>query len=135
MKKRILVADDDGPVRKMVGRVLESENYEVQLVQTAGSEFASAITKAPDLILLDVDSNGAQVGKALDTIDTMTPSVPVIVFAASPKVLSAVAHARVNALLEKPPDLAELLKIISHLLSECDPVDDQQDKPPRAVTA
>jgi DNA-binding NtrC family response regulator len=135
MKKRILVADNDGAVRKMVGRVLESENYEVQLVQTAGSELASAITNAPDLILLDVDSTGAEGGKALDTIDTMTRSVPVIVFAASPKVLSAVAHARVNALLEKPLDLAELLKIISHLLSECDPAADPPGKAPRAVTA
>ena len=133
MKKRILVADDDGPVRKMVGRVLESENYEVQLVQTAGSEFAGAVTKAPDLILLDVDSAGAEGGNALNTIDTITPSVPVIVFAASPKVLSAVAHARVNAVLEKPLDLAELLKIISHLLKECESAGDPGSKPPRAV--
>ena len=29
MKKRILLADDDAGVRQMLGRVLESEHYEV----------------------------------------------------------------------------------------------------------
>jgi DNA-binding NtrC family response regulator len=126
MKKRILLAEDDDPVRKMVGRVLESENYEVQLARTAGSEFTSAVSKAPDLILLDIDCAGAQGGNALETINTITPSVPVIVFAASAKVLSTAACARVNAWLEKPLDLVKLLKTISHTLSECDPAGERQ---------
>ncbi len=135
MKKRILVADNDGPVRKMVGRVLESENYDVQLVQVDGGEFASAIAKTPDLVLLDVDLSCTQGRNALETIDAMTSSVPVIVIAASPKVASAVAHARVSALLEKPLDVVQLLGMISNLLKDSDPACDHPDKNGRAITA
>ena len=54
MKRRILLADDDESVRIMVGRVLESEDYEVVLARTGREAISRALSGAPDLVLLDI---------------------------------------------------------------------------------
>ena len=48
MKKRILLADDDDSVRKMVGRVLESEDY-AGAGPTGLEAVAQALSGEPDL--------------------------------------------------------------------------------------
>ena len=55
MKKRILLADDDPGVRQMVGRVLESEHYDVVTAGTGREATAKFLANLPDLVLLDRD--------------------------------------------------------------------------------
>jgi len=120
MKKRILLADDDDSVRKMVGRVLESENYEVVLAQTGCEAVAQALSGEPDLILLDLSMPERDGWQALELIERIRPFVPVIVITARPHQQEQGKAAGVEALMEKPLDLPLLLKTIGHLLDEAD---------------
>jgi two-component system response regulator MprA len=55
---RVLVADDDPPLRRMLSRVLGAEGFEVTLA-TDGSAALSAVERsAPDVIVLDVAMPG-----------------------------------------------------------------------------
>ena len=112
MKRRILLADDDESVRIMVGRVLESEDYEVVLARTGREAISRALSGAPDLVLLDItmpDKNGWE---AFELIDRIHPFVPVIVITARPNQHDYATQVGIDALMEKPLDLALLLKTI-----------------------
>ena len=120
MKKRILLADDDNSVRTMVGRVLASENYEVLLARTGCEAVAQALSGEPNLILLDISMPERDGWQALELIERIRPLVPVIVITARPHQQEKGKAARVEALMEKPLDLAVLLKTIGRLLDEAD---------------
>ena len=73
MKKRILLADDDPGIREMLGRVLESEQYEVVLAGTGREAVAKFAAHLPDLILLDLNMPDLDGWEAIDRI-TRYPS-------------------------------------------------------------
>jgi len=60
-KTRILVVDDEAPVRSMIGATLEHSGYEVALAES-GSKAMEMIEESPfDLVLTDIvmqDGNG-----------------------------------------------------------------------------
>jgi two-component system response regulator MprA len=55
---RVLVADDDPPLRRMLSRVLGAEGFEVVLAPDGGAALASVERSAPDVIVLDVSMPG-----------------------------------------------------------------------------
>ena len=118
--KRILLADDDESVRKMVGRVLESESYEVVQAQTGAEAVAKALSGEPDLILLDLSMPERDGWQALELIERIRPLVPVIVITARPNQQERGKSAGVDALMEKPLDLTALLQMIGRLLDQAD---------------
>lgn len=52
--RRILVADDDEPLRRMLGQCLEDEGYQVHLAANGKQALEVMSSFLPDLILLDV---------------------------------------------------------------------------------
>lgn len=120
MKRRILLADDDESVRKMVGRVLESEDYEVVLAQTGREAITKALSGAPDIVLLDLNMPDKNGWEAFELIDRIHPFVPVIVITARPNQHQYATQVGVDVLMEKPLDLDVLLKTIRELLDESD---------------
>jgi len=120
MKKRILLADDDASVRKMVGRVLESEHYEVVLAQTGCEAVTEALSGDPDLILLDLTMPQRDGWQALELIERIRPFIPVVVITARPHQQEQARAAGVDALMEKPLDLTLLLQTIGQLLDQAD---------------
>ena len=118
MKKTILLADDDASIRTMVGRVLESEHYDV-VTASSGAEAASKfITHPPDLVLLDLNMPEKDGWEAWRLMTHWRPLVPVIVITArSHQYLQAVRN-KIDALMEKPLDLHVLLQSIKKLLEE-----------------
>ena len=111
MKKRILLADADESVRKMLGRVLASEGYEVAPARTAAEALTQALAGDPDLVLLDSDTSEPE-GWA----NRLPSGVPVIALTGDPSQLEQAGRAHFAAFLEKPLDLAMLLKKIGELL-------------------
>ena len=117
-KKRILLADDDGGVRLMLGRVLKSENYEV-IYATSGREAAAKFVAAvPHLVLLDLNMPGKDGWEAFGIMCEKHPLVPVIVITARPHQLDHAMELGVDALVEKPLNLPLLLEAIKKLLAE-----------------
>jgi two-component system, OmpR family, response regulator MprA len=55
---RVLVVDDDPPLRRMLARTLKAEGYEVTVAADGGGALAEAERTAPDVIVLDVAMPG-----------------------------------------------------------------------------
>jgi DNA-binding response OmpR family regulator len=53
-KRRILIAEDDEPTRRILAETLEQEGYKVQLAADGRQALEAASSFLPDLILLDV---------------------------------------------------------------------------------
>ena len=58
MADRVLVVDDDPPLRRMLARTLAAEGYEVSVAGDGGGALAEAERTAPDVIVLDVAMPG-----------------------------------------------------------------------------
>ena len=58
MSERILVVDDDAPVRRMLARTLEAEGHEVTAVGDGGQALAEVARSTPDAVVLDVAMPG-----------------------------------------------------------------------------
>ena len=73
----IMVVDDDQDLAEMLGIVLNSEGYEVNLVSRGDEVITAFETQAPDLILLDImlpGLDGVAVCKAVRS-NSMVPIV------------------------------------------------------------
>ena len=56
--ERVLVVDDDPPLRRMLARTLAAEGYEVTVAADGGAALVEAERAAPDVIVLDVAMPG-----------------------------------------------------------------------------
>jgi two-component system, OmpR family, response regulator MprA len=54
LRDRVLVVDDDPPLRRMLARTLTAEGYEVTVAADGGAALAEAERATPDVIVLDV---------------------------------------------------------------------------------
>ncbi len=53
-QERVLVVDDDPPLRRMLERTLSAEGYEVSVAADGGAALVAVERSAPDVIVLDV---------------------------------------------------------------------------------
>lgn len=116
--KKILIADDDGSVRKMVARVLESAGYATLLASDGREAVAKFRSAQPDLILLDVKMPEEGGWVAFEQINRVSALTPVIVITAWPNQYEQAVQRGIDALMEKPLDLPLLLRTIENLLGE-----------------
>jgi two-component system response regulator MprA len=56
--ERVLVVDDDAPVRRMLERGLAAEGFEVEAAADGGAALVAAERSAPDVVVLDVAMPG-----------------------------------------------------------------------------
>jgi two-component system response regulator MprA len=56
--ERVLIVEDDAPVRRMLERSLAAEGFEVRSAADGGTALAVAEDSAPDLVVLDVSMPG-----------------------------------------------------------------------------
>ncbi|MGH9457414.1 MAG: response regulator [Thermoanaerobaculia bacterium] len=117
-RKKILVVDDDLPLRGMLSSVLRRSGFQVYLAAD-GSEAQRVLTiHRPHVILLDLMMPGINGWDFLQTLrDTgFLPQTPVIVVSAhlqrDPQLLLQMG---VRAILPKPFNLDELLDLIRHV--------------------
>jgi CheY-like chemotaxis protein len=119
--KRILVADDDPPLRKVLGKILTDAGYDVVLAEDGQSAVEKASSEKPDLVIADglmPKLHGFLACKAIKEL----PSPPKVIM------LTAVytkknyqwevrEKYRADDFLTKPFELAELLACIEKHLS------------------
>jgi two-component system, OmpR family, response regulator MprA len=58
LRERVLVVDDDPPLRRMLARTLVAEGFEVSTAPDGGAALVAAEKAAPDVIVLDVAMPG-----------------------------------------------------------------------------
>jgi DNA-binding response OmpR family regulator len=118
MKKRILLADDDESVRRMVARVLESAGYAVMLAGTGAEAVSRFEAVRADLVLLDLKMPDEEGWAGFEQISRVNGMAPVIVMTAWPNQYERAVRRGVDALMEKPLDLPLLLQTIHKLLAD-----------------
>jgi CheY-like chemotaxis protein len=119
--KKILLADDDPGVRETLGRVLESEHYEVIFAENGNDAAGKSVSGQPDMVLLDLNMPDRDGWSAFRFMHAVHPLLPVIVITARPNQYPQAEQLGVDALMEKPLNLGLLLKAIDALLSETEP--------------
>jgi two-component system, OmpR family, response regulator MprA len=110
-RERVLVVDDDPPLRRMLQRTLSAEGWEVTVAADGGAALLAAERSAPDVIVLDLampDLDGLAVcrrlrGKGLPT--------PILMLTARDAVPDRVAGLQAGAddYLVKPFAVSELI--------------------------
>ncbi|OYY72272.1 nitrogen regulation protein NR(I) [Sphingomonas sp. 28-63-12] len=133
MSGRILVVDDDGAIRTVVGQALRRLGHDVKTVGTLADMHAQLAAGLPDLLITDVvlpDGNGLDmVAELLAT----HKNLPVIILSAQNTLTTAVRATEVGAFdyLPKPFDLDLLARAVKGALergrpqaASADPVGD-----------
>jgi DNA-binding response OmpR family regulator len=117
-RKRVLVIDDDLPLRGMLAAALRQHGFQV-LLAGDGAEGHRAVTiHKPDVVLLDLmmpDVNGWDFLQRLQETGHLG-NVPIVVLSAHVRVEpAALLKMGVAAILPKPFNLTELIDLIEHL--------------------
>lgn len=115
---RILVVDDDATVRESLGEVLALEHYQVHLADDGRGAVRDFLDRPPDLILLDVNMPDITGWQTFAILAQLYPAVPVMIITARPDQANRAADLGVNAFMEKPLDIPELLRIVRALLAD-----------------
>jgi len=117
-RKRVLVIDDDLPLRGMLAAALRQHGFQV-LLAGDGAEGHRALTiHQPDVILLDLampNVNGWDFLQKLKETGHLGKTPIIVVSAHLRTEPAAVLQMGVSAILPKPFNLHELIDIIEHL--------------------
>lgn len=111
MSERVLVVDDDAPVRRMLRRTLAAEGLEVVSAADGGRALAAAERDPPDLVVLDVSMPGMDGLAVCRRLRAAGIAAPVLMLTARDAVEDRVAglDAGADDYLVKPFAPAELL--------------------------
>ena len=118
MKHKILIADDDSSIRDIFNIILVRAGYDIELVEDANEIFKNNF-RVPDLFLIDKllsGVDGLEVCRYLKN-NPDTCDIPVVMVSASPDIGVSATKAGADDFIEKPFDLADLLKVIERNIS------------------
>jgi DNA-binding NtrC family response regulator len=118
MNARILIADDEAGIRKVMTLLLRDEGYEVQAVDNGASAVSEAGQFRPDVALLDHQMPDMTGMEALRQIKERLPDTAVIIVTAHGSVSLAVNAIKDGAydFIEKPFDNDQLLLTVRRAL-------------------
>ena len=121
---RVLVVDDEEPIRRTLARALGIRNYEVEVAANGGDAVSMADSFKPDLIVLDLNLpvlDGLEVCRRVRA----TNSVPILVLSVREDEADKIAALDLGAddYLTKPFSVEELLARVRALLRRSGPHD------------
>jgi CheY-like chemotaxis protein len=121
VEKRILVADDDPVILRLIQVNLELEGYQVLTANNGEEAVATATAEHPDLVILDIMMprlDGYQACEQLKA-EAATKDIPVVFLSAKAQ-QSDIEKGKtygVEEYLTKPFDPTELLDVVERLVS------------------
>ncbi len=117
-RKRVLVIDDDLPLRGMLAAALDKHGYQVLLAGDGAEGLRALMIHRPDVVLLDLampEVNGWDFLQRLKESGRLG-QIPIIVLSAHLRIEpQAILQMGVSAILPKPFNLPELLDLIDAL--------------------
>jgi two-component system response regulator MprA len=110
-RERVLVVDDDPPLRRMLERTLAAEGFSVTVAGDGGAALVAAERAAPDVIVLDVAMPGIDGLAVCRRLRAKGLSTPIIMLTARDAVPDRVAGLEAGAddYLVKPFAIQELV--------------------------
>ena len=123
MATRVLVVDDEPPVRDALERALSLEGYEVDLAEDGGQALKKVATEEPDVIVLDVLMPGVDGLETCRRLRAEGHGLPVLMLTARDAVSDRVdgLDAGADDYLVKPFALEELLARLRALMRRLSP--------------
>lgn len=117
---RILVIDDEPALGENITRMLRMPGVSVSVFTDPVKGLASAVTYAPDLVLLDIRMPGMSGEEVFKRLHQVHPRLPVVFLTAFGSVEGAVLAMRNGAYdyLQKPFKREELLLVVRRALSQ-----------------
>lgn len=115
---RILVVDDEEPIRKSMSQVLTDEGYEVTTAPDGGEALKMIGADPPDLMLLDIAMPGIDGMEVLKRVQDAAPGLITLMVSAFGTVETAVKATKLGAynFIEKPFDVDHVLELIESAL-------------------
>jgi len=120
MNARVMIVDDERPIRESLQGLLEDEGYAV-VCAPSGEEAVARFRKQPvDCIVLDIWMPGIDGLETMNRIRQMAPEVPVIVMSGHATIDTAVRATRQGAydFLEKPLSSERLLILLRNAVEK-----------------
>jgi two-component system phosphate regulon response regulator PhoB len=126
--KKVLIVEDEAPIRQMIAFNLTRAGYEVAEAQDCSSARAQIADARPDLLLVDwmlPDSSGLELTRSLRR-DEASRELPIIMLTARAEERDKVSGLEGGAddYITKPFSARELLARINALLRRASPLDD-----------
>lgn len=120
MRRKVLVIEDQRPVREAIGEMLEGEGYEVRMIRDGFAASEAVQSEAFDLITLDLNMpslDGMTVAEAIRK-SPLNAKTPVIVVSAylSEGVMNELRGKGISRFLNKPFFPDELIAEIKQAL-------------------
>jgi two-component system, OmpR family, response regulator MprA len=111
LRDRVLVVDDDPPLRRMLARTLAAEGYDVTVAADGGAALLEAERAAPDVIVLDVAMPAIDGLAVCRRLRSKGVSTPILMLTARDSVPDRVAGLEAGAddYLVKPFAVQELI--------------------------
>lgn len=117
--KKILIADDDKGILKIMSLMLRLQGYEVEATMFGISLLEMSEDELPDLILLDLwmaGINGCEICQELKS-DAIRKNIPVILVSAGQGLPEIAEKCAADDFLEKPFEQTELLEKVAQYLN------------------
>ena len=118
ISKKILIVDDEEPIRMLYKSELEEEGYHVILASNAQEALQIVESAAIDLIVLDIKMPGMNGIEAMQKIVAKKKNIPIIINSAYPHFKDSFMTWVAEEYVVKSSNLEELKDKIKHLLTK-----------------
>jgi DNA-binding NtrC family response regulator len=119
---KILIVDDEMPIRRTLREILEFEQYDVDEA-TDGLECLAKVQKDKyDVIIMDIKMPKMDGIEALERLQILSPETPVVMVSGHGNIETAVDAVKKGAFdyISKPPDLNRMLITIRNAMEKSD---------------
>jgi len=114
--KKLLVVDSDRIIRLLCARELTQEGCKVTTAAAGREALVHFREERPDLVILDIQTQGMDDLEAIGHIISHDPTVPMVFNSAYPNYKDSSFSRPADAYVSKSPDLTELKQRIKGLL-------------------
>ncbi len=114
---RVLVVDNEGPVRDMLALMLRTSGYNVSLARSGFEAIEIATAVAPELVMLDVNMPGFDGWATLEHLRATLPDTRVLMMSGADYEVRALASGAVG-FLDKPYRTSDVLRAVARAIGD-----------------
>jgi two-component system, response regulator RegA len=121
--KKLLVLDDDAPLRTRLGRALEQRGFETVLVGSVAEALAAVKAEPPAFAVLDMRLEDGSGLKVVEAVRDARPDAKIIMLTGYGNIATAVAAVKAGAVdyLSKPADADDVARALLARKDEAPP--------------
>ena len=115
--KKILVADDNTDIRKVIKAALSGKGYKIVEAEDGAAAIKKLQAEKFDLLITDYDMPGVNGVEVMEKALALYPRMPVLLVSANlPPAVAGKAKRSATCILEKPFEVSKFISAVSVLL-------------------